>query len=116
MKIKIIVLGKIKEAYLKSGIDEYLKRIAPYSTIETIELNPIEIKDENLIERTLDAEAEKIMQCIKPSAYVITLEINGRHLSSEEFANQINVITNSGVNELIFVIGSSHGLGHRISD
>ncbi len=115
MKIKIIALGKIKEPYLKIGIDEFLKRLAPYTTVETVELSPIEIKDENLIERTLDAEAEKIMQCIKPSSYVITLEIAGKSLTSEDFANQINVITNSGVNELIFVIGSSNGIGKRVS-
>ena len=45
MKIKIIALGKIKERFLKDGIDEFLKRLSPYASIEIVELPPIEIKD-----------------------------------------------------------------------
>ena len=115
MKIKIIALGKVNEPYLKDGIDEFLKRIAPYTTIEVSELKPVEIKDENLIQRSLDMEADKILDLIKPSAFVITLEIGGKMLSSEDFALEINEIVNSGVNELVFVIGSSHGLSHLVS-
>ena len=47
MKIKIIALGKIKEKYLKDGINEFLKRLTPYASVSVIELSPIEIKDEN---------------------------------------------------------------------
>lgn len=115
MKIKIIALGKVNEPYLKDGIDEFLKRIAPYTTIEVSELKPVEIKDENLIQRSLDLEADKILDLIKPSAFVITLEIGGKMLSSEDFAMEINEIVNSGVNELVFVIGSSHGLSQKVS-
>lgn len=71
MKIKIIALGKIKEKYLKDGIDEYLKRLRPYTPLEIVELTPIEIKDENLVEKVLDAEAEKIISHIKPSSFII---------------------------------------------
>ena len=116
MKIKIIAMGRVNEPYLKTGIDEFLKRIAPYATIEVSELKPVEIKDEHLIQRALDMEAEKIMDLIKPSAFVVTLEIGGKMLSSEDFAMELNEIVNSGVNELIFVIGSSHGLSPRVSE
>ena len=57
MKIKVIALGKIKEKFLKDGIDEFLKRLSPYASIEIIELQPIEIKDENLTQKALDQEA-----------------------------------------------------------
>ena len=53
MKIKIIALGKIKEKFIKEGIDELLKRLRPYTPIEVIEVNPVDIKDENLIENAL---------------------------------------------------------------
>ena len=66
MKIKIIALGKIKEKFLKDGIDEFLKRLTPYATVEVIELVPIEIKDENLTEKILEQEGEKILALIKP--------------------------------------------------
>lgn len=116
MKIKIIALGKVNEPYLKDGIDEFLRRIAPYTTIEVSELKPVEVKDSNLIQHYLDLEADKILDLIKPSAFVVTLEICGKMLSSEDFATEINEIVNSGVNELIFVIGSSHGLSHKVSE
>ena len=81
MKIKVIALGKIKEKFLKDGIDEFIKRLKPYTSIEIIELNPIEIKDDNLIKKTLELEAEKILSNIKQDSYVITLEIQGNQLS-----------------------------------
>ena len=116
MKIKIIALGKIKEKFLKDGIDEFLKRLTPYTSIEIIELNPIEIKDENLTSKILEQEGEKILSHIKKEAFVITLEIKGKQLSSEEFAQKISDITNTGYNELIFVIGSSCGLSSIVSN
>jgi len=116
MKIKIIALGKIKEKFLKDGIDEFLKRLRPYTTIEICELQPIEIKDENLTEKVLDMEAEKILAHIKPLSYVITMEINGKQFDSVEFSKTIEEITNSGVNELVFIIGSSCGLSPKITE
>ena len=115
MKIKIIALGKVHEQYLKDGINEFLRRISPYATIEILELQPVEIKDMNLKSKALDMEADKILSYIKPSSYVITLEIEGKSISSEDFSNQIKEIINSGVNELIFIIGSSYGLSPKVS-
>ena len=115
MKIKIIALGKIKEKFLKEGIEEFLKRLTPYAPVEIVELNPVEIKDENLVQKALDEEGEKILSNIKPDSYVITLEIKGKQFSSEEFADKINDIINSGISELVFVIGSSCGISARLS-
>lgn len=115
MKIKIIALGKIKEKFLKEGIDEFLKRLIPYASVEIIELQPIDIKDEHLTQRILDEEGEKILSLIKPQSYVITMEINGKQFSSEEFAQKISNLTNEGQSEIIFVIGSSCGLSKNVS-
>ena len=115
MKIKVIALGKIKEKFLKDGIEEFLKRLTPYCAIEIVELNPIEIKDENLTSKILDEEGEKILSHIKEDSYVITLEILGKQLASEEFAAKIDEVSKLGVSELIFVIGSSCGLSKNVS-
>ena len=114
MKIKIIALGKIKEKFLKDGIDEFLKRLTPYAAVEIVGLNPVEIKD-NQVDKALAEEGEKILANIKPDSYVITMEILGKQLSSEDFANKINEITNSGISELVFVIGSSCGISPIVS-
>lgn len=115
MNIKIIALGKIKEKFLKEGVDEFLKRLTPYSSVEILELSPIEIKDENLVEKVLDEEGEKILSLIKPSSFVVTMEIGGKMFSSEEFSAKIEEMINEGVSELIFVIGSSCGLSKKVS-
>lgn len=116
MKIKIIALGKIKENFLREGIHEFLKRLTPYTSLDIIELQPIEIKDENLTDKVLEQEGEKILSLIKPTDFVITMEIKGKHLSSEEFAQKISDITNDGVSEIVFVIGSSCGLSPIVSE
>ena len=116
MKIKIIALGKIKEKFLKDGIDEFLKRLTPYASVEIVELSPIEIRDENLIQKALEQEGEKILANIKNDSFVITMEILGKQLSSEDFAHKINEISMSGISELVFVIGSSCGLSPIVSN
>ncbi len=115
MNIKIIAVGKIKEKYTKDAISEYLKRLGPYCTISSVEVVASEIKDESLYERYKAIEGEKILQLIKDDAFVITLEILGKQFSSEEFAQKINEISNSGCRELVFVIGGANGLSIDVS-
>lgn len=115
MKIKIIALGKIKEKFLKDGINEFLKRLTPYASVEVVELPAIEIKDENLTAKVLEQEAEKILANVKDNSFLITLEINGANFSSEKFALKLDDISKQGYNEIIFVIGSSCGLSEKVS-
>lgn len=89
---------------LKDGIDEFLKRLTAYASVEILEISPIEIKDENLISKVLEQEAEKILLQIKPNSYVITLEIDGANFSSEKFAKKLEHIINEGYSEIVFVI------------
>lgn len=93
-----------------------MKRLTPYASVSILELNPIEIKDENLTAKILLDEGEKILSNIKPQDYVITMEIEGKQFSSEEFAQKIEEITNDGTQEIVFVIGSSCGIGKNVSD
>lgn len=93
-----------------------MKRLTPYASVSILELNPIDIKDENLTAKILLDEGEKILSNIKPQDYVITMEIKGKQFSSEEFAQKIEEITNDGTQEIVFVIGSSCGIGKNVSD
>jgi 23S rRNA (pseudouridine1915-N3)-methyltransferase len=116
LKIKIIALGKIKEKYLQEGVDEFLKRLTPYAQVSVVEVPPVQIKDENLTQKALSEEGEKILAVIKPTDYLITMEIQGTQFSSESFAEKLNELTNSGVQEVVFVIGSSCGIGKNVSE
>lgn len=102
--IKIICLGKIKEDYLNKMIEDYKKRISKYHKIEIIEL-----KDTN----NLEEEADMIEKHIGKQDYVISLDINGKQLDSEEFSQKIDqtFMTNSTIT---FIIGSSYGIHQRI--
>ena len=79
MKIRILTIGKIKEAYLKQGILEYLNRLKPYSQIELLEVNDESIIDNphhSEIKKAIDIEGERLLKLIKPNEYVISLDIN----------------------------------------
>lgn len=108
--IKIITVGSIKENYLKDAIEEYMKRIKKYSNIELIE-----VKDEGLVEqqKAIMREADKIKKHITEKTYVITLEIEGKELSSVEFAEKLDKIQIENSN-ITFIIGGSYGLSPEI--
>jgi len=117
MKITILTVGKIKEKYLKDAISEYSKRLSKYCKLEVIEVadeKTPENASEN-VENTIRAkEAERLMKYMKDDAFVITLEIAGKLLSSEELADKIDTLGIQGKSHIIFVIGGSIGLGAEI--
>lgn len=116
MKLKIIAVGKIKEKFTKDAIEEYKKRLGAYCSLSLCEVPAQDIKDENLAAKYMELEGEKILQSIKPDSYVITLEIEGKMLSSEGFAQKINELSNEGHNEIVFIIGGANGLAPSVRD
>lgn len=108
--IKIITVGSIKEKYIKDAIEEYLKRLRKYTNIEIIE-----VKDEGLveIEKAKEIEGERIKKHISSKDYIITLEIDGKMLTSEEFSTKLDktLIDNSNI---VFIIGGSYGICDEI--
>lgn len=117
MKITLIAVGKIKEKYLKDAVEEYRKRLQKYCKLEILE-----VADEKIPERASKTEhtqirrkeEQRILKYVKEDTYVITLEINGKMLSSEEFAGTVESLGIQGKSHLIFVIGGSIGLGDEI--
>ena len=116
MNIKIIAVGKIKEDYVKSATNEYIKRLSPYYRVSVVEIPAEQIYDETLAEKYKEVEADKILSSIKKDSYIVTLEIQGKMLSSEQFAEKLKEITTSGINELTFIIGGANGLHKKVSD
>lgn len=117
MKIRIIAVGKLKEKYLKQGIDEYAKRLGKYCKFEIVE-----VADEKAPETLSEAEmlqikakeGEKILAKIGEGDYVYALAINGKDYSSEEFAASVDKVTTQGKSTLNFVIGGSLGLSDEV--
>ena len=117
MRINIVCVGKIKEKYLKLGIDEFKKRLSKYCKLEIIELED-EKAPENLSDKEMliikAKEGKKILSKIKDNSYVIALAIDGKNLSSEELAQTINKLGVRGVSNITFVIGGSLGLSDEV--
>ncbi|MFJ7668968.1 23S rRNA (pseudouridine(1915)-N(3))-methyltransferase RlmH [Lysinibacillus sp. NPDC097195] len=113
MNITIVSVGKLKEKYLKMGIDEYVKRLGGYAKMELIE-----VPDEKAPEQLSDAEmeivkkkeGERILAKLSPDTYVIALAINGKMKTSEEMAADIESLMTYGKSKIAFVIGGSLGL------
>jgi len=111
--IKIITIGKIKETYLKEAIDDYLKRINKYHKVEIIELKESKTND---INKDLSNEATNISKYIKDKDYIIICDKEGNKLSTEELSVELNKTFNNLTNDLIFIIGSSHGIDQELKN
>lgn len=109
--IKIIALGKIKEKFFVDAITEYEKRISKYVKLQIIELpdNKGDNKQINLLKET-----ESIKSKINERDYVITTEIEGKMITSEDLSTHINNLNINGNSDITFIIGSSHGLSDEI--
>ena len=117
MKIRVFAIGKIKEAYLKNGIDEYLNRIKPYCQIEIVEVNDEPILDNphpSEIKKAIDLEGKKVLKLLKPNDYLIGLDLNKKELNSLEFADFLNNKFVLGGSSISFVIGGSYGLSDEL--
>lgn len=119
MKISIIAVGRLKEKYLKQGIDEYLKRLSAYAKVEIIEVAD-EKAPEHLSEAEMEEvkrkEGERILSHLSEDTYIITLEISGRMLNSEQLAAKIDELGTYGKSKLAFIIGGSLGLSKEVQN
>lgn len=119
MKITLVTVGKIKEKYLRDAVSEYVKRLSKYCKLEVIETADEKTPDHAgaaMEEAVRAKEGERILKYIREDAFVITLEIPGKQLTSEELAEKIETLGVQGKSHIIFVIGGSIGLGKKVLD
>ncbi len=113
LSINIVCVGKLKEEYLKSAINEYSKRLSKYCSLNFIELQdeklPNKLND-SLINEIKQKEASKIINHIKKDSYIICLDLKGKELSSEDFSKKIDDIALNFNSSITFVIGGTLGL------
>jgi len=113
VNITIVTVGKLKEKYLKMGIEEFSKRLGAYAKV-----NVVEVADEKAPESLSDAdmeivkkkEAERILAKVGAGTYVIALAIEGKMKTSEELAADLESLMTYGRSKVAFVIGGSLGL------
>ena len=117
MKIKILAVGKLKEKYWTDAVHEYMKRLGAYCDPEIIEVREARPTGTGAAadQRIKEEEGRDILALISKEAYVISLEIKGRKLSSEKLAEKISALALDGKSEIVFVIGGSIGLSPEVS-
>jgi len=117
MNVTLIVLGRMKESYMREFCAEYEKRLKTMCKLNIIELSPCALPDnpsQKQIDAALEAEAVKITEKIPSGAYVLSLCIEGKQKSSEEFAEMFGNVALNGKSSVVFIIGSSYGLSEKI--
>ncbi len=119
MNITIVCIGKLKEKYWEAAVSEYSKRLGSYCSLQIDELKETRISD-NPSQAEEEAvkieEGRSILKRIKKDSYVITLEIKGNTVTSEELSSQIDRLALQGKSNIYFIIGGSLGLSKEVSD
>lgn len=117
MNILIVTVGKLKEKYLKQGIDEFVKRMSGYAKLEIVEVADEKAPEELSVaemEQVKQKEGERILSKISQDTHVIALAINGKMKSSEELAEDLDKLATYGKSKIAFVIGGSLGLSDEV--
>lgn len=116
MNIRIVCVGKLKEKYLKDGIEEYAKRLTRFCKFEIVEVAEelcLDASSQNF-QRTKETEGERIVQKLK--GYCIALDLKGKMLTSEELSAKLSSLKTEGISTVSFVIGGSYGLSQKVLD
>jgi len=114
VKIKLIVVGKTKEDWIKEGIKHYRKLLAKYVALEIIEIKEEKITKSNDKKTILYSEGKKISKYLKKDALWIALDVGGDEFTSGEFAKLFEKSLNCGQNHFIFILGGALGISEKI--
>ncbi len=115
MNIKLVVIGKLKEKYLRDGCDEYIKRLSKFCNLKIVELDEYKLPDkpsQKDIDNALINESKNILKHCE--GYIISMCIEGNQVSSEDLAKKFETVTLNGYGTITFIIGSSFGLDSSI--
>ena len=114
MKIVFLTVGKTEDAYLKDGIDKYVKRLKHYTRLEIVELAELKNTKSLTTEQQKVKEAEMILKKVSPLDHVVLLDENGTEFSSKQFANYLDKKAISSTSTLIFVVGGPYGFDQTV--
>lgn len=115
--VKIICVGKLKDAFFRDASDEYMKRLKGYCKAEIIEIPAANLPDDPSdaqIEAALDKEAENIIKKIPSGCTVVAMCVEGKLYSSEDVADVLTKAAMCGNGDIAFIIGGSYGLSESV--
>ena len=117
MRFYIVCIGKLKDAYLREGVAEFVKRMRPYGGITITELNESKIGDKpSDVDRkqVVAEEGDRLLKAVPKNAYTILLDVYGKTMSSEELAKTVSKLEVDGVSDMAFIIGGAFGVSDTL--
>lgn len=113
MRFYVVCIGKLKDAYLRDGVAEFVKRMRPYGGITITELNESKIGDKPSDadrKQVVDEEGERLLKAVPKNAYIVLLDVYGKTMSSEDLAKTVAKLEVDGVSDMAFIIGGAFGV------
>lgn len=117
MQIELLCVGKLKEKYLTMACEEYGKRLSRFCKLHITEMKDEAVGDnasQSQIAQAIEREGERLLAHITPRDYVVSLCVEGKNLSSEEFADKMQDVAQLGAGRLVLVVGGSNGLSDAV--
>ncbi len=109
MKITILCVGKIKEAFYRDAIAEYKKRLSAYADISIVE-----VADDADSTDAVENEGKRLLEKLPEKAYITALCIDGKKFDSVGLSDKLSDLMVSGNNHFVFIIGGSSGLSDEV--
>lgn len=110
MKFVIAVVGRMKDRYLETGVEDYLKRIRRYCPVDLVRIKEERKSKAQYEAQAIAKEGEKILQLVKPGDKLIAMSEEGRQFDSIQWANQMDNWFQNTPGRIILAIGSGPGL------
>ena len=117
MRFYVICIGKLKDAYLRDGVAEFVKRMRPYGGITITELNESKIGDKPSDadrKQVVIEEGERLLKNVPKNAYTVLLDLYGKTMSSEDLAKTVAKLEVDGVSDMAFIVGGAFGVSDEL--
>ena len=117
MRFYVVCIGKLKDAYLRDGVAEFVKRMRPDGGITITELNESKIGDKPSDadrKQVVDEEGERLLKAVPKNAYTVLLDVYGKTMSSEDLAKTVAKLEVDGVSDMAFIIGGAFGVSEAL--
>ena len=117
MRFYVVCIGKLKDAYLRDGVAEFVKRMRPYGGITITELNESIFGDNPSVadrKQVVVLEGERLLKAVPKNAYTVLLDVYGKTMSSEELAKTIAKLEVDGISDMAFIVGGAFGVSDEL--
>lgn len=117
LKITILVVGRVREEYIKRGIEKFKKWLQPYCRLDIVQVEEKgggKKEQTEEIDKVREEEGEKLLKALDEKDYVIILDMQGKPISSEGLARSLANLQNRGLSSVTFIIGGPFGLSPAV--